>query len=415
MNKSFVILTILCWCTCWSAWAGENKNASDSTHYPKIQVGAFAQFQGKLVQARPTNPADDGNRPWDKHLQLWRARVLVGGNISKKLSFFTQTEILNPIGFGTATSGAGAKNIQISPILLDAQIEYNFSKNWWLYSGLQYVGYSRNGLQSPVTLMGLEFGYYQFAYNLFANQPLQNNFGRDVGLNLRGYLLNDRLEVRAGLFRGRTESGTFPFRSTVRLNYNFLDTEITHYYTGTNLGEKKILAIGAGFDTQETYSSWAADLFADLPTANGAFTAQLSYMHTTGGTKGANANTFTALIPRQNIFFAEAGYYFKQLKLQPVVKYEIQNIDVHNNQYTLSPARVAALLPASFTPENAKNFNALNSNARLAFGLNYYMEGFNAHIKLQYEKVYYGRFNGNNTETKNGDEIILQFTYFIFK
>ncbi len=73
---------------------------------------------------------------------------------------------------------------------------------------MQLVGINRNGLQSPVSLMGLEFGWFQYPYNLFESGPLQNNFGRDIGINARGFLVNDRLEWRLGLFRGR---GTDPY------------------------------------------------------------------------------------------------------------------------------------------------------------------------------------------------------------
>lgn len=420
MQKSLLKSLLYSFCVLISILCGHHslfafgKVAEDTTKkFPNIQVGGFLQFQGKMVQDRPTNPAQDNNRKWGKQLQLWRARIMLGGALSERTSFFMQTEILQPIGF---VNNTGNKSIQIAPILLDAQMEYALTKNknFMLYAGMQYVGFSRQGLQSPVTLMGQDFGFFQFPYNLFANQPLQNNFGRDLGLNVRGYLLKDRLEVRAGLFRGRGRDVYAPLRSTLRLNYNFLDLEKEHYYSGTFLGKKKVFALGAGFDTQEHYSAVAVDAFLELPDSQeNAFTLQLSYTNMTGGNSN-KPNSFSALIPAQNILFGEIGYYFSKAKLQLVAKYEAQNMNISNNQYLINVDRVGANLPLS--PANLSGFNTLFSNARFAAGVNYYLDGFNSHIKLQYEQVSYGRVGTNGqAETKSGGEVNLQFTYFIFK
>jgi hypothetical protein len=407
-----VLFSLLCVLLTAPLFAFE-KIAEDTTQkFPTVQVGGFLQFQGKMVQDRPTNPSQDNNRKWGKQLQLWRARIMLGGALSERTSFFMQTEILQPIGF---VDNRGNKSIQISPILLDAQMEYALSKdkNFMLYAGMQYVGISRQGLQSPVTLMGQDFGFFQFPYNLFANQPLQNNFGRDLGLNVRGYLLKDRLEFRAGVFRGRGRDVYAPLRSTFRLNYNFLDLEKEHYYSGTFLGKKKVFALGAGFDTQEHYSALAIDAFLELPDSQeNAFTLQLSYTNMTGGNSN-KTNSFSALIPAQNILFGEIGYYFSKAKLQLVAKYEAQNMNISANQYLINVDRIG-ILPT--VPANLSGFNTLFSNARFAAGVNYYLDGFNSHIKLQYEQVSYGRIGANGqAETKSGGEVNLQFTYFIFK
>lgn len=398
---------------CHQSLLAKNENDTINKPYPTIQVGGFLQFQGKMVQYRPTDPTLDSKRKWGKQLQLWRARIMLGGALSERTSFFMQTEILQPIGFA---DNSGNKSIQISPILLDAQMEYALSKdkNFIIYAGMQYVGISRQGLQSPVTLMGQDFGVFQFPYNLFANQPLQNNFGRDLGLNVRGYLLKDRLEIRGGLFRGRAQDVYAPLRSTFRLNYNFLDLEKEHYYSGTFLGKKKIFALGAGFDTQEDYRAFALDAFLELPDKQeNAFTAHFSYTKLTGGSSN-QGNSFSALIPAQSILFAEVGYYLSKAKLQFVFKYEAQNMGITDSQYRININRLGANLPDS--PINSSKFNTIFSNSRFSAGLNYYLNDFNSHIKLQYEQVNYGRIGtSGQAETKSGGEINLQFTYFIFK
>jgi len=379
---------------------------------PSVNVGAFLQVQGVSTQDRPTNPALDTNIRWANQAQIWRARVLVGASITPKTSLFMQTELPAPLG---VVNNAGNKTIQsVSPIILDAQIEHTFNKYLSVITGMQLVGINRNGLQSPVTLMGLEFGWYQYPYNLFQNQPLQNNFGRDIGVNARGFLFNERLEWRAGLFRGRGTDPYSPFRTVARFNYSFLDKEKGLYYTGTTLGKQKVFSIGGGIDHQGSYTALAGDVYLDLPFGNKSVTWQASYMNLNGGNSGS-PKSFTGLIPRQNIFFTELGMYFSRIKLQPYVKFEMQQMDITSKQYELSPERAQLGLPDAGTASDHSAYNTLASNSRFGGGINYYVNDFNFHIKLQYEQIMYGRFSKDGKpETRSGGEVKLQFTYFMF-
>jgi hypothetical protein len=68
------------------------------------------------------------------------------------------------------------------------------------------------------------------------------------------------------------------------------------------------------------------------------------------------------------------------------------------------------------TAGELSDFDQLSSNARMGGGLNYYIDDFNYHVKLQYEQVYYGRFDSlGKAQTKSGGEIKLQLTCFIFQ
>lgn len=381
---------------------------------PRVQVGGFLQVQGVATQDRPVTSADDATRRWAKQAQIWRARFMLGGTVSRKTSFFVQTELPTPIG---VVDTGGRKNIQSpAPILLDAQVEHTFNRYVSLVVGMQLVGINRNGLQSPVSLMGLEFGWFQYPYNLFENGPLGNNFGRDIGINSRGFLANDRLEWRLGVFRGRSTDPYSPFRSVFRFNYNFMDREKGLYYTGSTLGRQRLLAVGGGVDRQGSYTSAALDGFLDLPVGNlGAITGQGSYMYLSGG-NSADARSFTPLIPRQSIVFTELGFYFRQAKLQPYLKYEVQRMNVTQKQYQVNLQRPSMGLSDEAIAGELSEFNQLSSNARMGGGLNYYINDFNCHVKLQYEQVYYGRTDGlGNAQTKSGGEVKLQLTCFVFQ
>jgi len=368
----------------------------------KISVGCLLHFVGVSLQDRPT--ALQENDPnytaqWRNQFNVYRARILLGVELTKKTSFFLETEIPSIIGRIDTTGG---KNIKVSPIILDVQVEHRFSNTFSLIVGMQLVGITRNQMQGAASLLPVDFGYFQYPYNLFETSALQGNFGRDIGVNARGFLANDRLEYRLGIFNGRNFDGKDPFRVIGRLNYNFFEKEKDLYYTGTSLGTKKLFAIGGGIDLQGSYSSVGFDTFLDLPLGEkGALTFNGALTFTTGGID-LSADSFTKEIPKQQIYFAELGYYFKTAKLMPFFKYERQNIDSENIQNTTA-------LPLA-------DFNTLNSNQRVGGGIAYFFQGYNANLKLSYESVQYGRVNlaGTGAESKNIGEVWLQLQFFIF-
>ncbi|MCC5943949.1 MAG: hypothetical protein JJT94_03380 [Bernardetiaceae bacterium] len=373
---------------------------------PSIQLGFFLQSHWRASQERLSvgSPSSDFNN----QLYLYRARILLGAELSPRTSFFFQTELPQPVGL---VGGDGNKNIQtVAPVILDAQIQYQFHKNFMMLGGMQLVGSSRQALQSPVTLLGLDFSYYQYAYNLFGFQALQNFFGRDIGVNARGFVLDERLEWRLGAFRGGSMMGNSqaPLRFVSRLNYNFLDKETFLYYSGTNLGKAKLLAIGGGADVQGSYRAFSADIFVDLPFGNrNAISGQLAFTQQTGGDPSQD---FFLEIPNQQVLFFEAGLYLHKLRLQPCIKYEMQNIDANTEQFGFY--NILGI-------NDIAGFNRFESLNRLAFGLNFYPEEFGFHIKAQYERISYGNVSSlANLETVNrlsGGEFTLQLTFFMFQ
>jgi hypothetical protein len=118
------------------------------------------------------------------------------------------------------------------------------------------------------------------------------------------------------------------FRYTGRLQYDVFDVEKVQFYPGTYFGKKKILAIGAGYDTQSDYSAYAGDVFFDYPVGGGnGITAQADYIHYDGGaTFGftAPAATKAAALYKQDDLYAEAGFFIGSPKVMPFIRYEQQ-------------------------------------------------------------------------------------------
>lgn len=281
-----------------------------------IKFGLLLQPQFESLGS----PTLDG---MSNNLFLRRTRVLIGGTLFGDLDFFFETESANLFKAGAdGTKGSAGVNVQ------DAFLTYKFlGDQLKLDVGYMLTPNAHNALQSAASLLGLDY---------FANSFLHSNAfnsatppaGRDLGLELRGLVVDGLLEYRVGLFQGLREPASDPpaevasqnmFRLMARLQLNLLDPETGFFYGGTYLGAKKILSFGASFDFQDDYKYFAVDGILDHPLGAGVLTAQVNFAQWDGG-------DFIAALPKQNAIMAEAGYTFEGLKLAPVVRFESRNV-----------------------------------------------------------------------------------------
>jgi hypothetical protein len=273
----------------------------DSTVY----FGLLAQAQGEQIST--TTGVGES-----QDLFLRRLRFIVAGKVTPKLSFFIETDSPN-LGKGTALGNKVEERV----FLQDAFVTYTFRPEIQLDAGMLLLALSHNYCQSAASLLTIDYVPYTF----LPSDVTQSRVGRDYGLQARGYLFKNHLEYRAGVFQGSratvSESNpgtTNEFRYTGRVVYYPFEAETGFFYTGTTLGAKKILAIGASLDHQMDYDARTVDVFYDQPVGKGdGLTFQAGYSYLNGET------TFTAL-PKQNIWFTEAGYYNKRTKLGPFMQ-----------------------------------------------------------------------------------------------
>jgi hypothetical protein len=302
-----------------------------------FKLGVLGQFQADTID----NPNTDQNA---NNLFARRLRLLFGGQVAKNVTFFIETEAAN-----LGKTLPGGKNIQPSVIVQDAYAEVRFAGEFMVDAGLMFVPFSRNSLQSAATLLPIDYGVNTFN----ASTPTQSTTGRDTGFQARGYFVGNRLEYRIGAFQGRRDAGSDnKFRFTGRVQYNVLDPESGFFYTGTYLGKKKILAVGAAFDAQQDYRGYDADAFLDYPIGPGAVTAQFDYNRFDGGT------TLTTLAKQNDVLF-EAGYLIQSVKVTPVL--QIAHRDLSNQ--------------------------SLGDETRVAAGANYWWAGHNANVKGLYTRI----------------------------
>jgi hypothetical protein len=280
------------------------------------------------------------------------------------VSFFVETDAPN---LGKTVSGV--KDIQPPVLVQDAYAEFRFADTFTLDAGLMFIPFSRNGLQSAGTLLPIDYGAYTFS----DSAPTQSTTGRDAGFQVRGYLAGNRVEYRLGAFQGVRDAGSDnAFRYAGRVQYNALDPESGFFYTGTYLGKKKILAVGAAFDAQKDFHGYDADAFFDHPLGPGALTAQFDYNRYDGGT------TLTTL-PKQNDVLIEAGYLIRALKLTPVV--QIVRRDITDQSQ--------------------------GDERRVAVGANYWWAGHSANVKALYTRI-------TPTGLARQNELTVQVQVFVF-
>jgi hypothetical protein len=347
-----------------------------------IKVGLLLQPQYQAVSS--ANPALSG---YTQNLYIRRTRILVGGSLFGAFDYFFETdypnlflnngtEIVVNNAMMTATQNTGLKN---TPGL---NIQDAFAT--WKPIGDLFkvdVGYmlppmSHNAIQGATTLYSWDYFTYTFQHNnVFGTSATP--VGRDVGLQLRGLVLDGHLEYRAGLFQGLRDQPSMTevaahnfFRFTARVQANLLDPETGFFYQGTYLGAKKVLSVGASVDVQDSYKSESGDIFLDMPLGPGIVTAQADVSHW-------NGNGFVAL-PRQTAAMGEAGFIFLPVGISPIIRYEHLWIDGANNQ------------------------------ARYAGGIAFWPFGHNSNLK-----AFYTRFTEQNA-ARGVNQINVQWQLFFF-
>ena len=334
-----------------------------------VKVNDSVNFRlGLMAQPWADWSQDAASGGYVQNFLIRRARILLGGQVAKKVFFFAETEN-SRLGRATATT---TKNLGTGFSLLDAAVEWRIRKEFNVQAGLIRVPNSREALKGASTNLSLDTSEYTFVASAAMSSPA----GRDTGLMLRGWFAGDHLEYRFAGFQGaRDAASRQSFRWVGRLQYNLLDTEVYNFpsYVTNSLGTKKIVAIGAAFDVQKNYKGVTADLFVDYPVGPGSVMTTLEYHYLDGG------STFPATLPRSNAFSLEAGYYFKAAKVAAYGRYEQRE----------------------FTESDAKN------EKRYVGGLNYYPFGHNFNIKAGY-----GRLSPQVGKQVSQFTIQLQVYYF---
>ncbi len=280
-------------------WAIESKDGTSSIKF------------GFLVQGRAeTFDSVEGDDP-AKDLYFRRLRLLAGGKITDKFTFFMETDSPN-LGKGNPDGTKQRSDVYIQDFVLS----YKFAEAITLDGGLLLIPTCYNCTQSAASLLPVDYG----AFSFLSSAPTTANVGRDYGILARGYLAGDHLEYRAGVFQGKRDpDGSNDFRYVGRVMWNFLEPQKGLFYVGSSLGKKKLLSVGASYDTQDDYSTYAFDVFFDYPLfGSDGLTLQADWVHYDGG-------DFLTALPETDAYLFEAAYYFGKIKLAPFLQYLVRD------------------------------------------------------------------------------------------
>jgi hypothetical protein len=341
-----------------AASAGELKLASaDGESW--IKFGFLAQ-----MKAESADTLTEDGMATAKDLYFRRLRLLFGGQINAKWGFFIDTDSPN-LGKGNADGTKNSGDVYIQ----DFAVTWTHNDAFKVDMGMLLVPFSHNSTQSAATLLPIDYGPYSF----LASTPTDSRVGRDYGLLAKG-LVAKHFEYRVGLFQGdRGVNAENSFRYAARVVYSAFEPDAGLFYTGTTLGKKKILTLGAAIDAQEDYQATAVDFFWDQPFEGGnALTLQAALMNYDG-------DVFFPSLPEQTALQGEFGFYFAGPKLMPFVAYSDRDFDDPTG----------------------------NDETILQVGLSWYPAGHGRALKLGYAKL-------DPATGEDRDQIALQLQLFQF-
>lgn len=297
-----------------------------------LRLGMFAQPQFEAAGAPDATKSA-------KNIYLRNVGLYVEGTVFDYFEYFFAVNYPNLFKVdptnqtGGTSKNAPGLNVQDAIVTLKPFGKKSYGDALKLDAGFMLPSLSHSSLENPFTLYGLDYFVNTYRRNvLTSTDPFKSNGqspqGRDAGAQLRGLVLGDHLEYRAGLFQGlrvgplpasegtEAELGSVNFfRFTGRLQVNILDAEKDFFYQGSYLGEKKILSVGGFIDFQDEYISAGGDVFLDMPLGPGVVTAQGSIIVWDG-------RNFIQTLPKQTAYMAQAGYTIQKLMLSPIVRFE---------------------------------------------------------------------------------------------
>jgi len=347
--------------------------------------GIEVKLGGRLQVMSVFNDKDfNANESVD--FRVRRGRFRMGIDVDPKFSMFLQTEFADDAG-GT---GGDVR-------MIDAYIKYKVTEWTQIIAGLNMAPAQRQTLTSSGALMAMDrpgITNYNLTWGLKGNTALQTGtvkgtqvgtFGdnqvRDMGVTLFGSgSIGDKKSFKyyLGVADGSKYANDTQ-RITARAQLNFGDAEAGYYNLSTYLGKKDTIGIGAAIDTQNSfatdivtgkqvdYTLVTLDAFLEKPMGRGTLTVEAAYtsLDLDNTINGLASQTGVALNGGASAdraqgdgAYIQAGYLVGQW--QPFVMYEQWNADA------------------------AAGLGSWNS---YRVGLNYYLKGHNANIKMGFENT----------------------------
>jgi hypothetical protein len=385
-----------------ASWAGVELQIDQDTN---LELGFRLQTQF----LSSTNSQADAENEHEEKFLLRRARIRLGGSVTKWVNFFIQlgSDSEEDGSVGDAKVIDGFINLHL---LEQAQIIMGEhmapAGRQHLTSSAAMMAIDRPGITDYNLTWGLNGGAV-FNTAIFDDGNLDlsgdGNVNRDIGVTLFGstsFTETIHAKYYVGGYTGIQfmNNAEDKERVTGRVQLNFFEPEPGYYNLSTYLGEKKTVAIGASIDHQQriardtakddniNYIWYSIDAFADIPVGPGSTTFEAGYSNldledSTSLRDSASGSPKNAKETEGDGFYVQSGYYLENLNLQPWVLFERWYSDASDDVGSWSAWRV---------------------------GVSYFIKGHNANIKVGFEQFRADEKIGGTTD-KNIKSFLIGF------
>lgn len=300
-----------------SAWAGYKLSIDDESEF---EIGLWGQSWYQYIEDGQDSNADGIGDENLNDFMVRRVYLYIKGQVTPYMSFFTHIagDRIGQDGLDKPSVGLGS-----GVAFRDFWATIKLNETLKIQAGRMYVPFTRNyGTTSTKALLTTDLDWGQGGVRSGIFYP--SKVGRDDGVTLWGNINKGFLQYRLMISEGVESSILNPdesLRFAGRVNVSFLERETGWFNQGTYLGKKKVLSVGAGFDSQKgllfgnqkgDYSAWTVDVFYDFPLENyGSVTFEGSYIDITNNPNSI-ANTNLSSGDDGAITSLKAGYLFME-------------------------------------------------------------------------------------------------------
>lgn len=259
-----------------------------------------------------------------------RDRLMLSGQVTDVYGFYAAMQFQGDERiFPETTADTPRKDYDV----IDTYLYADFTDAFRMRAGLTKDPMIREDNESCFEPLSADRSYF-----VYTNLPRLN---RDFGVILWGNIADALLQYRVAAMKGNDDINDpkSTLRYTARVHASLLDPEFSLSYKGSYLGKKKVLTIGAGYqkesdavyadlagkDMAKDYTAYTYDVFLEYPTPAGTFTASGAYLKADldGAYQGPDPDPRSiGLNGEKKGWYAKAAYLLPNNNLQVYGRYE---------------------------------------------------------------------------------------------